>query len=316
MKLIEQIRGEVVRKSIKQLGGSWSDRRAILLTGISNLQMASPQQILDIGDYLSFAFQLKQLKNIRDQAAVSAAGSAWADLVAVYINLVLAGTDAVALTRSFVPACVKEALKVTYRGQPAALQSDIDLMVLFVPGLMPNKPIGRARTAVTKAFSEACANRFGDLSVTLFQLKTNWNDTAQVPMLWNMIYNLTAVGKMPPNGFSVGGGRYHLNGLKSFSYGFVTVPTQSDLTAFKPTSMPVCRVAGCSGGAYWGRPTKHGVIKSIKEYFNHQYNYSNHHFPPPQSLGYGVCAAIQSPASAPMIDLAAFDLFHHEGVTG
>lgn len=316
MKLIERIRGEVVCKSIERLGGSWEHRRGILLTGIPDLQMASPQQILDIGDHLSFAFQLQQLRNIRDQAAVSAAGSAWADLVAVYINLVLAGTDAVALTRSFVPDCVKEALKVTYRGQPAALQSDIDLMVLFVPGLMPIKSPGRARTAVTKAFSEACTGRFGDLSVTLFQLKTNWNDTAQVPMLWNMIYNVTASGQMPQNGFSVGGGRYHLKGLRKFSYGFVTVPTQSDLTAFKPTSMPVCRVAGCSGGAYWGRPTKNGVIKSIKEYFNHQYNYSNQHFPAPDTLGRGLCEAIQSPESPPQIDLAAFRLPIGGGVMG
>jgi hypothetical protein len=291
MKLIEQLRGEVVSTSITRLGSTWPARRSILFDGLRGRKSPTRREILEIGNNLSAAFRLKQLRNVRNQAAVSSAGTVWVSLVAIYLNIVLAGTNAIALPRRFVPKCLKAALKVTYRGNAAALESDIDLMVVYGPEAHPMPPHPRRRPKLTDHFEHYCEDHYALLSVTLFQLKTNWNDTAQVPMLWNMIYNITARGQMPANGFSVGSGTYHLHGLKSFGYGFVTVPTQSNLAAFTPTCMPVSRVTGCSAGAYWGQPTRKGVIKSITEYFNHFFNYSKHHFPAPDSLGKAFAAA-------------------------
>jgi hypothetical protein len=224
MKLIEQLRGEVVRTSISRLGSSWPARRSILLCGIRRKKTPTRREILEIGDNLSAAFRLQKLQNVRNQAAVSSAGTAWVDLVAIYLNIVLAGTNAIALPRRFVPKCLNAALKVTYRGNAAALESDIDLMVVYGPEAHPLPPPPRRRPKLADQFSSYCEEHYANLSVTLFQLKTNWNDTAQVPMLWNMIYNITARGQMPENGFSVGSGTYHLSGLKKLWIWFCYCP--------------------------------------------------------------------------------------------
>jgi hypothetical protein len=280
-----------------------------LLRAFGQRASATPSSVLSVGDHLSDAFRLPSHHGVRGQSGVSSAGTAWANLVIYYLNLCLAGTDAIAMSKRSVPASIKGALKVSYKGTPAAaLESDIDAIVIYAPGAGANPPAKSTKFAAMREFSAFADTHFANLSVVLFQTKTNWNDTAQIPMLWNMVYDLAYKGKMPRNGFSIGSGQWHLNALKSFAYAFATVPTQSDLSKFKPNSTPVARVAGCTGGAYWGRPSKLGVIQSMTEFFVNFYNSSQQQFPKPSQIGVGYAHEINASPRAGNVDIKAFDL--------
>jgi len=205
--------------------------------------------------------------------------------VSWYLNLCYAGTNAVALSGSYVPPAIKRALCVTYRGNTATrLNGDIDLVVVNTPGGLDHEaPISEA--ARRRVYDKFVDQNYELTSIVLIQTKTNWNDCAQVPMLWNWIYDFAYQGEVPQNGYVIGEGRYPLRGLRSFAYAFVTVPTQKNLEAFKPTSMPVARVASMSGGHYWGHPDKQGVASSLRQFFNLNFSKSDYELPSPRDAG-------------------------------
>jgi hypothetical protein len=309
MNLIETLRGQIVRNSVARLGATWPERRDALLAPLAGKMPTSARHIVGLGDALSDAFQIPSLRNSRNQSSLSQAGDAWTRLVAYYLNLALAGTDAIALTETAAPQCLKKALKVTYHTNSAtALESDLDLVVVHAPGASNIAPVKSFKNSAQKEFSAYAEAHFAELSAVLFQLKTNWNDSAQPAMLWNMVYNLAAKG-MPDNGFSVGSGGFHLKALKSFLYAFATVPTQKDLSKFKSTHVPVLRVLGCSGGAYWGRPSVPGVMNSVTAFFDLVYNRTKFNFPAPAQIGAGYFAELTSSPAPALIDLDAFALF-------
>ena len=101
---------------------------------------------------------------------------------------------------------------------------------------------------------------FQEIEVHVIQCKTNWNDNAQIPMLWDMIYS----AKTFRTGITIGREGYSIADIADFSYSFVTVPTVK-LAKLTPTSVAVQRVRNISGGNYWGLATKSGVASSIKE---------------------------------------------------
>ena len=49
------------------------------------------------------------------------------------------------------------------------------------------------------------------------------------------------------------------------------MPSQKDLSKFKPGSVQVERVRNLTGGNYWGVKSKSGVASSIKEIIGHVY---------------------------------------------
>jgi len=298
--LIEDLRSCVVNHEHRKLSSDWEQRRLKLVEGFRNPFQPTQQELLGMGDRLSAAFRLDSMIRDRSQGTLSGGGNVWQALICHYLNVCLAGTDAIALTASFVPSSIKAALKISYTGS-AAVNADLDVMVVVAPSASAQTS-GRNPKRIFSEFVEA---RFSDCSVVVIQAKTNWNDNAQIPMLWNFIYNLAWRGQIPRNGFSVGSGSWHLSELKSFSYAFVTVPT-NPIEKFNPQSMPVLRVATMSGGAYWGRPTRNGVIQSITEFFAKNYNVSNHHFPAPSTAGAGFAAEATNPTGS--IDIAAFSL--------
>lgn len=104
------------------------------------------------------------------------------------------------------------------------------------------------------------ARDFAEIEIHIIQCKTNWNDNAQIPMLWDMIYS----AKMFKTGFSIGREGYSISDVRLFSYAFATVPTVN-VDKIKPTSVAVQRVRNLSGGNYWGLQTKSGVASSVKE---------------------------------------------------
>jgi len=297
MNLVERVRGLVVRHELRKVD-AWGERKSKLTGHFYIHDRPTAEEILRMGDHLSSAFRLNRIGD-RSQGTLSGGGYAWQALICYYLNLCFAGTNAIALSSKFIPGCIKDALKVSYTSS-ASVQADLDVMVVNCPGL---SDVIAPEKKSEKAFSEFICSRFSDCSVSVIQAKTNWNDNAQIPMLWNFIYRLAAAGKIPPNGLSVGSGMRHLSALKSFTYAFVTVPT-NDVESFTPGKMPVLRVATMSGGAYWGRPTKSGVILSLSEFFTKNYNASNHAFPPPGSIGK---AASRSLADGdPEVDIEAF----------
>ena len=58
--------------------------------------------------------------------------------------------------------------------------------------------------------------------IGIIQCKTNWNDNAQVPMLWDMIYS---AGGFRGRNITIGRNGYNIQNAQSFTYSFVTVPS-------------------------------------------------------------------------------------------
>ncbi len=112
---------------------------------------------------------------------------------------------------------------------------------------------------------------FGEISIHIIQCKTNWNDNAQIPMLWNMVYSSSNLINSGHSSLSVGRNGFSLSNCKKFTYSFVTVPTV-ELSKFKIDSVAVQRVANMSGGNYWGYPTKSGIARNIKEMIFSNFN--------------------------------------------
>lgn len=120
-----------------------------------------------------------------------------------------------------------------------------------------------------EAINSEVDGAFNRTGVVNFQCKTNWNDNAQIPMLWNMLYNQSRKGALIPNGFSIGRNGYSLKNLALFGYAFVTVPTQKKGPAgYKASNLDVMRVKTMSAGNYWGHPSINGVCMSLAEFFN------------------------------------------------
>ena len=103
-------------------------------------------------------------------------------------------------------------------------------------------------------------NDFTSLEIHIIQCKTNWNDNAQIPMLWDMVYSAETFRK----GITIGKNGYSIMDISKFSYSFATVPTVK-LDKISPTSVAVQRVRNLSGGNYWGRPSQTGIAKSSQE---------------------------------------------------
>jgi hypothetical protein len=309
MMLIEAIRSDFTRHERAKIS-DWEERRQVLLERLPRKRsQLTAESITCLGDYLSSAFQLPSHMDNRGQDSVSGGGVNWTALVSLYLNLCLAGTEAIALSGKFIPQSYKDALKVTYAGSGSTkLNSDLDIVVANVPGSSSLEAASRGRL---RQFSALAGSKFQSSSVVVVQTKTNWNDSAQVPMLWNLIYKLARQGAIPENGVAVGQNQFHIRALKGFGYAFVTVPTQKDLEAFKITSTAVVRVRGLTCGAYWGRPTKNGVISSLREFFNFAYNRTSHCFPPPDVIGVAYADELKHPNG--IVDVTAFDLVRPEG---
>ncbi|AOG12172.1 hypothetical protein [Agrobacterium sp. RAC06] len=231
----------------------WKKEILLRTDGLTNAA-----RIYHLGSQLREIF-FKTTTGARTQSAVSGAGMAWECLVCWYLNLVLSGTRGVAMrqSRQLVPTCLLDATTMTYGSYQTNTESD--LCVIVYPAGFPYPGAGRGYKA---ALDVAVAKAFGDIELGIVQCKANWNDNAQIPMLWDMVYRASFDKgtniKLGRNGYSV-------KHLKAFTYSFVTTPTQK--SAFKSTSMPVKRTNNLSGGNFWGQPTSSGVALSVSEIF-------------------------------------------------
>jgi len=236
------------------------------------------RQVLDLGDHLSDIFRTTRTGG-RGQGEVSGGGAAWESLVCWYLNLCLIGRRTVVIkhNRELIPQPVSDAITVNYHNFVSNTESDLiaitfpdrpeysinkdTINILDENGASVTLRIGRNnRYNLLAVLNALCHRDFTDLEIHIIQCKTNWNDNAQIPMLWDMIYSATNFR----TNVTVGRNGYAIADVARFTYSFVTVPT-SRMSGINANSTCVKRVTNMTGGNYWGRPTVNNVANSIKE---------------------------------------------------
>ena len=275
MNIIEDIRKNVVSDlfataAIQNCWPIWLNRAKAIIG-----PQPTAQSVLRIGDHLSEIFQLTN-RGGRNQGALTTGGTAWESLITWYINLCTAQSRVVAIKKtSSLPSPVKDAITVNYQNYACSSESDITVIVFPDDPRFTDENIDlyTNRGNINKgALDELVGDTFTRFEVGTIQCKTNWNDNAQIPMLWDMIYT---AGRFRGRQISVGINNYSIQHLGVFTYAFATVPT-NQLGLYKVDSLCVGRVKNLSGGNYWGYPTRNGVARNIKEIFqNYADGYNN-----------------------------------------
>ena len=237
-------------------------------------------EILDLGDHLSEIFNSTGGGG-RGQGELSAGGTAWESLVCWYINLCGVGSRFVALRKmSIVPKAIQDAITVNYGNFACNTESDITIIV-FPDSAEYNTDINQLNVInnghqiqplVKNKFNLELTNYlaerdFNQFEIGIIQCKTNWNDNAQIPMLWDMIYS---AGGFRNRNITIGRNGFNIQNAQSFSYSFVTVPSNRN-TIYSPNGVAVKRVTNLSGGNYWGNPSIQNVAKSLKEIFTNNF---------------------------------------------
>lgn len=237
----------------------------------------TPNQILNLGDKLAEIFTTTSDTG-RTQSAVSSAGNAWESLICWYLNLCLIGRRTVVIKhhKKLIPDPISDAITVNYGNFVSNTESDLiaitfpdeveyrqNINEIDINDVNGNKvqTYKRHKVNCKEIMNALCARDIRKVEIHIIQCKTNWNDIAQIPMLWNMVYSARDFRE---NNISIGKNGYSMHDIKRFTYSFVTVPTVK-LEKFKTTSTAVKRVTNLSGGNYWGHPTKSGVASSLKE---------------------------------------------------
>lgn len=261
MNAIEQLRENVISdlldlSTMKKVWPKWSQE---ISKNISNYPPTN-KELRDLGNNLYTIFKGTS-SGTRSQDEVSGGGAAWEGLVCWYLNLCLIGSKTVIIKskKAHIPEAIQSAISVNYGNFKSNTESDL-LAITF-----PDSPeitgeyIGEPKN-VLSLLSPVVENRFHETELVIIQCKTNWNDNAQIPMLWDLIYS--------SQGFkgetTVGSNGYSNKKLQKFSYAFVTVPTVNP-DKIKNTSTCVKRVQNLSGGNFWGLPSKTGVAMNLAE---------------------------------------------------
>jgi hypothetical protein len=236
--------------------GSFSDCSKVWAPHVQSIVGAKMdgQSLFRMGDQLGSIFRTTGGTG-RSQGSLSGGGAAWECLVCWYLNLVFWNTPIFAArqNKQFVPSVINDSICVTIANTQTNTESDI--VIFTVPEVDDLQ--GDSLTQL----NEHMTARIDEADLCILQCKTNWNDNAQIPMLWDMIYN-SSTFRIPY--VSVGRNGFNPSSFRQFSYAFVTVPSNQK-TTYKPQNTAVLRVKGLTGGNYWGQPTEQNVAASIKE---------------------------------------------------
>jgi hypothetical protein len=254
MKDIEDYRAKVIAdlKKSKTFQKAWPVWEPLINSHTANL--SDPHKVLSLGDELASIFRSTSSAG-RGQGVLSAAGSAWEALVCWYLNAVLCGSRGIAIKqkRAFVPECISDAATINYGNDQTNTESDL-LVLVFPKGFIFPSTGGLAQ------LSQDISTRLNDFELGIIQCKTNWNDNAQIPMLWDMVYRATG---FKAHNLKIGRKGHSIQDMKNFYYAFVTVPSQKG--TYKSGAMAVKRVRNLSGGNYWGKPTASGIALGASE---------------------------------------------------
>lgn len=266
MVLIEELRKNVINSiftmsSFKKSWGTWKNEIS------KYAPTPTAKEIFDLGDHLREIFLSTNKKN-RSQSTLSSGGYCWEALVCWYLNICLVGTNTVVLkpTTKLLPEVIKNAITVNFKGFSSNTESDLIAITFFDNYFLSETHDTENITEVINQYLYE-KNKFANIDIHIIQCKTNWNDNAQIPMLWDIVYSSTGFkGKS----INMGVGGHSFRHANSFTYSFITVPTTNpeNLTT---DSLPVKRVRDLSGGNYWGMKTKDSVAFSIKEIINQHF---------------------------------------------
>lgn len=159
-------------------------------------------KVLSIGDHLSEIFRTTGNAG-RAQGELSGGGAAWESLVLWYINLCCAGSRVVAIKKkSQVPMPIRDAVTVSYGNLSCNTESDITVLVFPDRNIYTqDNPLFLTRSGRInyEVLNPSVGEHFNEFGVGIIQCKTNWNDNAQIPMLWDMIYSAGAFRDMRIN---------------------------------------------------------------------------------------------------------------------
>ena len=278
---------EVFKTGSMQL--AWPVWKEVILKYLPKLE---GRAVYELGDHFSEIFrstsQKQENTTLKElQSAKSTAGTLLESLVVIYCNLCLVGRPALVIKKkeNVMPRCITEALTVNYRS--AQLDSELDVIGLVLPEsvdyinegnvtdrLLDYAGIGYTGMRLKAEIDRRIAKCFNEAFINVIQCKTNWNDNAQIPMLWDMVYSSALYNdakRASGNQASVyiGVNDYRIR-EGHFSYSFMTIPTVKP-EKIKPDSVAVIRVVNLSGGNYWGLPSKKGVANNIKEMLSKNY---------------------------------------------
>jgi hypothetical protein len=306
MSLIEGFRSKVIKDIMEMpaMTRSWPHFRSYFAR---TLRSTSPStaDIFRLGDELSGAFRSNPIHADDDsttasqeQSDASAGGSVWEGLVVWYFNICLAGTKSVAIKkRSHLPNFVREALKITISGGVSLTEPDVVVLTIDDSRLdnpLPNgrgsNPVTAFRTLVDDAVNKDATYK-QKVKVINIQCKTNWNDSVQTPMLWNLLYasaralsgssSSAVLPILRANSITFGENGNYIKDLGDYAYGFVTVPTnERGVDAYSSASTPVVRARSFTAGHYWGKPSRAHICTSVKEFFNNNTNLLSAHLNP------------------------------------
>ncbi len=278
MSLIEDFRAVIVGDlfEMKSIADVWPSAGTSLRSALPT-HAPSAQDVINLGRHLSPVFtaqyEAEELTTeAQQQGALSRGGAFWEGLVVWYLNLCFAGTRAVAIKKkSQMPSHVRDSLTVWLSAIDRLSEPDVLILHLDSPAL-DAPSVGNP----VSGFQNLINANFALTQVINLQCKTNWNDSIQTPMLWNLMYSAarqaTGAGAASMNvlgaaSITFGSDGHYLQGLGGFRHTFVTVPS-NDLAGFTPTSSPVLRGKAFSGGCFWGYPTTPNACRSIAEFFN------------------------------------------------
>ncbi len=227
------------------------------------------REIFDLGDHLREIFMTTNSAG-RTQSGLSAGGTCWEALVCWYLNLCLMNTRTVVLKNknALIPKMIQDAISVNYGTFKSNTESDLIAItypdVDFFTEEVTASSLGEIISSIEERFA---SNLIALIDIHIIQCKTNWNDNAQIPMLWDIVYSSTG---FKPEVVTIGKNGSTIKDAGKFSYSFVTVPTTNP-NKIKMESTPVLRLKNLSGGNYWGMSSKQGVADSIKEIINHNF---------------------------------------------
>lgn len=277
--IIEKFREESVKHlfSTKGFASAWPVWQTVIS---SKAPVPTPRQIMDLGDHLREVFYSTNTSSERSQSDVSGGGSNWESLVCWYLNLCNIGRRTVVVKhhKTLIPTPISNAITVNYNNFVSNTESD--LIAITFPDKeeycidkndiaikdendSPVNLYARTKFRLLDVLNALIARDFSEIEIHIIQCKTNWNDNAQIPMLWDMVYSST---KFKSN-ITIGREGYKINNARLFTYAFITVPTVAP-RKFTRSSVAVSRVRNLSGGNFWGMESADGIANSIKEMLN------------------------------------------------
>ena len=276
--IVEYLRESAINKLFSVAG--FNNAFPIWKTQITALTpSATEYEYLNLGDNLRDIFFSTNTSSARSQSDVSGGGANWEGLVCWYLNLCNIGRRTVIIKhhKDLIPTPISDAITVKYGTFPSNTESDLiaitfpdkieysvdknNISINDIHGNTVPTYTGRsAKYNLLPILDALVARDFNSIEIHIIQCKTNWNDNAQIPMLWDAVY---AADRFR-NGITVGQNGYSMRNVNMFTYSFVTVPTVK-LQRIKTNSVCVLRVRNLSGGNYWGLPSQTGIADSIKE---------------------------------------------------